>query len=145
MNTLPMEIIRVISDQLDFFDKIHFKSIGRLYHQQIIIKQYIPLIIIDVHTMFEDSETRYVISLDKFYLLTQKHPDIINSQHNTTYSIHIIIPNKSTKYPSIDLVGGSMYMDGDYELSSAINFNMKTFIMKCFEITNLLLLENDII
>jgi len=145
MDNLPIELIQVINDNLDFFDQIKYKSICQLYYKKIIIKQYIPQILIDIHQMFEESEMRYFIPLNKFYSLTQKYPDIIKSTHNTTYSVYIMIPYKTAKYPSIDLVGGSMYFDGDDDIRSAIDFNMKTFITRCFEITNLLLLEKDII
>ncbi|ARF12287.1 hypothetical protein Klosneuvirus_4_102 [Klosneuvirus KNV1] len=149
MDNLPIELIQVINDNLDFFDQLKFKSICQLYHKNINIKQYIPQILIDIHPMFEESETRYFIPLNKFYSLTQKYPDIIKSTHNTTYSIHIMIPYKRAKYPSIDLVGGSMYFDRDIDddtyTAPAIDFNMKTFIKECLDITNLLLTEKDVI
>lgn len=143
MENLPIEIIQVINDKLDFFDQLNFKSICHWYYKN--IKQYIPHILIDIIPIYEESETRYFIPLNKFYSLTQKYPDIIKSTHNRSYSVYIMIPYKTAKYPSIVLVGGWMYFDGNDEPDDAIKFNMKTFIMKCFEITNLLLLEKDVI
>lgn len=146
MESLPIEIIQVINDQLDFYDQINFKNICRDYRKKITIKQHIPYLLIKEEDMYNESETEYFISLDKFYLLVRKYPHIINSQDNTTYAVEIAIPGKSIMHPPIDLVGGVMYLDTTIEplYESRVDFNMKKFIAKCFEITNKILLEDDV-
>lgn len=158
MNNVPIELLQVINDQLDFFDQIHFKGVCKLFHKKIIIKQYIPNLLIVEEGKWKTICSKHFICLDKFYSFIQKHSNIITHIEHSSFQngsyvpeldyhmhyIYILIPNKPLSDP-MGLEKGDFYPKYRHHNSGQvkIKFDLKTFIMKCFEITNKMLTEKD--
>lgn len=102
MDDLPIEIIQVINDQLDFFDQIHFKSSCKWYCEKIKIKQFIPYLLIrkNIAVDYECDGIRYTleptdcICLNKFYVMMSKYT---LEKDGSFYDINILGFNKYTK------------------------------------------------
>lgn len=162
MDNLPIEIIQGINDQLDFFDQIYFKSSCKWHYVKIIIKQYIPNILIREHILVEyfyDNteyviETKYHISLKEYYKCIQElsgevHDICVLGPHTKfskeDFRIHYVgftgYEDDPIGYPS-DL-SKSLYKLIDFKIDygeisdkddSDEYIPYKSFIKKCFEV-----------
>jgi len=154
MDTLPIEMIQVINDQLDFFDQLIFKNTCKYYYKSIRIKQVLPYLMISDKERYESQHPKYFIPLDKFYLVLPKLRSNEDSDSDSDYRsdnvihiIYVLLPNKHiTNYMGL----GNFfleYKDDTWKLVTKLNegdvFNLKVFIKKCFEITNKKLLQED--
>ncbi len=104
MDTLPVELLQVINDCLEFLDQVNFKRSCKWHHEEI-STQIIPHLLIRSNTHLEyqcDGSKHWVISvedcvrLDKFYLQLPKYITKWNV-YSTSYNVCVMSPNRYNK------------------------------------------------
>jgi len=161
METLPTEMIQSINDQLDFFDQLNFKNIGKYYYKNIKIKQVLPYLMISGKESYESQHPTYFIRIDKFHLVFPKllPPKLLPGEEsdsdaeyrsdNLIHIIYVLLPDKPiTNYMGL----GNFfleYKDDNCNIVTKFNngekFNHRIFIQKCLKITNKKLLKDNIV
>jgi len=107
MDTLPVELLQVINNYLEFIDQIKFKSSCKWHYEKVLIKQVIPYILIRVDFFHEHQcdgsrhSTIYVedcVKLNKFYLKLPEYTEKWTVWHDAL-NICVMSPNKYNKIP----------------------------------------------
>ncbi|ARF12285.1 hypothetical protein Klosneuvirus_4_100 [Klosneuvirus KNV1] len=143
MDNLPIELLQEINDQLDFFDQINFKSIGKWFHDNILIKQVIPYILIRKHIGHGTMDIIYYVKLDKLSQIIERYSQEWINNHDF-HDISILIPNKPSDDHVSKCVSDFVLRIHNSQLYAGDNpFNLRITIIKCLEVANRILALAD--
>lgn len=129
MDLLPVELIQIIADYLNFYDKLYFKMTNKFYYKNILID--IPIIVIEEYPYHDKSIMSYFGKITNIKKLLNC---MLSDSH---YYIYILVENKgigATRYYDLELRNKKKiwYCGLEYE----IDFDIKIFVQRCYDIMN---------